>query len=237
MAVNRSMARLSHFFSTCIDWGLHGDSNPCTRVRSFKENKGKVVSLTTAEICRLLSECAKSKNKMLLLATLMIITSGARKNEVLTLTYDQIDYGGQCAVLEKSKNGDRAKIGFNDEVMRMLKENRRTTGAIFARPTIDKGFKNAVKRAGLGDLSLHGLRHVYASQLASSGMSLPMLQSALRLKSVGLVQRYAHLSPSVVHSQVLNLTNNWKVKPQDVGMNKYSFPMTKVEFERRMSNA
>lgn len=234
VAVNRRMARLSHFFSICSDWGLHSETNPCTRIKPFKENKVKVVVLTTAEICLLLSECEASKNKELLLAVLMIVTSGARKSEVLNLTYEQIDYENKNATLKKSKNGDTATIGFNDEVMNMLRNKRRTKGPIFERTYIDKGFKMAVKRAGLPDMSLHGLRHVYASQIAKSGLSLLMVQEALRLKSVKLVQRYAHLVPSVVHNKVLNISNNWKIKPQDKGMTKESFPMQRTEFLKRM---
>lgn len=233
VSVNRYMARLRHFFNTCADWGLRSEVNPCTRIKPYKESKGKLVTLTTAEILRLLDECGNSKNKELYLAILMILSSGARKNEVLNLTYDQIDYDQSSAILETSKNGDRASLYFNDEAMRILKSHRRTQGEIFKKKNIEKGFQMAALRAGIEGISLHGLRHIYASSLASSGMSLPFLQDALRLKSVNLVRRYAHLSPRVIHSQVLGLTNKWKVKLEDVGMDKDSFPMTAEEFNQR----
>jgi site-specific recombinase XerD len=42
--------------------------------------------------------------------------------------------------------------------------------------------------------ALHGLRHVYASMLASSGkVDLYVLQRLLTHKTPGLTQRYAHL--------------------------------------------
>jgi hypothetical protein len=42
---------------------------------------------------------------------------------------------------------------------------------------------------------LHGLRHVYASMLASSGVQVDLytLQKLLTHKSAGMTQRYAHL--------------------------------------------
>lgn len=208
-SVNRHMARLKHLFSVLQDWGFK-TSNPCTGLKMLTEPKSKIVMLTTAEICLLLAECEKSKNKELLLAVMMILTSGARKSEILTLTHEQIDYEHKCAIITHSKNGDRASLGFNSEVMRMLKEQRRTTGRIFMKTYIDKGFKLAVQRAGLGDMSLHGLRHVFATQLAQSGMSISMLQTALRIKNISYVQKYAHLTPSEVHEKVLNVSQDWR---------------------------
>lgn len=41
---------------------------------------------------------------------------------------------------------------------------------------------------------MHGLRHVFASTLASNGVDLYTLQALLTYRSPAMTQRYAHLS-------------------------------------------
>ena len=62
--------------------------------------------------------------------------------------------------------------------------------------TESKSFKRIAKAAELpqGFRPLHGLRHVYASMLASSGqVDMYTLQKLLTHKSPLMTQRYAHL--------------------------------------------
>ncbi len=48
--------------------------------------------------------------------------------------------------------------------------------------------------------ALHGLRHTYASMLASSGqVDLYTLQKLLTHKSAAMTQRYAHLRDEALH--------------------------------------
>ncbi|MFP3867486.1 MAG: tyrosine-type recombinase/integrase [Desulfobacteraceae bacterium] len=62
-------------------------------------------------------------------------------------------------------------------------EARRSANRIKERAGLPKGFR-----------PLHGLRHVYASMLASSGqVDLYTLQKLLTHKSSAMTQRYAHL--------------------------------------------
>lgn len=48
--------------------------------------------------------------------------------------------------------------------------------------------------AGTG-LSLHSLRHTFASRLVMSGADLRTIQVLGRWRDLSLVQRYSHLSP------------------------------------------
>ncbi len=64
------------------------------------------------------------------------------------------------------------------------------------RTDIKKAVNRIKERAGLPRdfRALHGLRHVYASMLASSGkVDMYTLQKLLTHKSPAMTQRYAHL--------------------------------------------
>ncbi len=217
VTVNRYMARLRHFFNIVTEqWGLR-ETNPASKIKPFQESKGRLVFLSASEILIFLKECQRSKNKELYLAVLMMVTSGGRKNEVLLLELEQINWEKKCAHLYKSKNGERGTLYFNDEVMRLLKGMGRKSGNVFKKTHINRGFAMAAERAGLRDLHVHDLRHTFASHLAMSGASLLELKHALRVKSIAMVQRYAHLIPESVAVTIQNISQNWKVTPEERG--------------------
>jgi integrase len=58
--------------------------------------------------------------------------------------------------------------------------------------SIRTAFENACKRTGLKDVTLHTLRHTFASRLAMSGAGNKTLKELGRWKTAGMI--YAHLS-------------------------------------------
>jgi len=214
---NRYIARLKHFFGVVTDdWGLR-DTNPTNKIKLNKPNQPREVFKSTAEILKILVECAKSKNKKLYLAVQMIVSSGARKSEVLNLTFDQINYETCSARLPKTKNSKAGTLYFNEEIMIELRKYRRTTGNIFNISSINRGFNAAVARAGLPPMHIHDLRHTFASHLAMSGESTLKIKEALRVSSMSMVSRYAHLAPENVSITVKNISKHWKISPEERG--------------------
>jgi site-specific recombinase XerD len=63
---------------------------------------------------------------------------------------------------------------------------------------MDKLFTHACRDAGLAGtgLSLHSLRHTFASRLVMSGADLRTVQVLGGWKDLSLVQRYSHLDPN-----------------------------------------
>ena len=58
---------------------------------------------------------------------------------------------------------------------------------------IKKGWAALCQRAGIENLRLHDLRHSFASQLVSSGASLPLIGALLGHSNPSTTARYAHL--------------------------------------------
>ncbi len=105
--------------------------------------------------------------------------------------------------IRNTKGGQDQKIPLNPAVRDLLMNHPRTDSLyVFPgrggnrRVDINKQVTRIKKRAGLPNdfRALHGLRHVYASMLASSGqVDLYTLQKLLTHKSPQMTQRYAHL--------------------------------------------
>jgi len=129
--------------------------------------------------------------------------SGMRRSEILSLRWDDIDFDRGFISIKNPKGGQDATIPLNESVRQVLKKiTQGKSTYVFPgkegkkKHDIRKGANRIKKAAGLpADFRpLHGLRHVYASMLASSGqVDLYTLQKLLTHKDPKTTQRYAHL--------------------------------------------
>ena len=105
-----------------------------------------------------------------------------------------------------AKNGQTRTIPMNSrtrEVLARRKEQSRSA-FVFSKPngqpykSMDKHLAKVVQQAGLSGsgISLHFLRHTFASRLVMSGADLRTIQECGGWADLSLVQRYSHLSAS-----------------------------------------
>jgi integrase len=134
---------------------------------------------------------------------LMALYTGMRRGELFNLKWDDIDFErGFIHILDPKGKVDQ-KIPLNDAARHVLESHERTKSPyVFPgrggkkRVDIKKPVNRIKKAAGLPKAfrPLHGLRHVYASMLASSGeVDMYTLQKLLTHKSPQMTMRYAHL--------------------------------------------
>ena len=133
----------------------------------------------------------------------MALFTGLRRSELFKLKREHIDYERGFINIVDPKGGPDQKIPLNDAARELLKSHARTKSPyVFPgqngkqRSDITRPVNRIKKKAGLPKdfRPLHGLRHVYASMLASSGkVDLYTLQKLLTHKSPLMTQRYAHL--------------------------------------------
>ncbi len=139
----------------------------------------------------------------------LALATGMRKSALLGLRWDDIDfeYGFITLRGEIAKKGKTERIPLSAAARAILKSIPKASDYIF--PGKDGGprreFKKVAKRvkekAGLPEdfRPLHGLRHTFASWLASSGeVDLYTLQRLLTHNSPQMTQRYAHLADSAL---------------------------------------
>ena len=120
------------------------------------------------------------------------------------LEWRDIDFRRDFILIRDPKGGTDQTIPLNDAAKAVLKKHPKRKGSPFVFPgrsgnmrtDINKAVGAIKKAAGLPKSfrALHGLRHVYASMLASSGkVDLYTLQKLMTHKSPVMTQRYAHL--------------------------------------------
>ena len=133
----------------------------------------------------------------------MVLFTGMRRGELFKLKWNHVNFESGFITLVDPKGGPDQKIPLNDAARDLLKSHERTESHyVFPgrgggkRTDINKAVNQIKKTAGLPRdfRPLHGLRHVYASMLASSGqVDMYTLQKLLTHKGPLMTQRYSHL--------------------------------------------
>jgi integrase len=105
-AANRLLAVLSSFFSWAARHELYSGDNPARHVEKYSEEKREryLSEAELAAIGHVLSSHEEAQPVPVLAARLLLLT-GMRKNEVLGLTWAEVDMPGAMIRLEDSKTG------------------------------------------------------------------------------------------------------------------------------------
>ena len=205
-AANRALMVLSKMFSLAEAWGLsEADGNPCRFVVRYREGKRERF-LTPEEyrrVGRSLAELeAEGRVTAHAAAALrLLMLTGCRRTEILTLRWDDVDRKSEELRLRHAKTGARmvpltptavavvagiARVSGNPWVFVNGKANGRLSH-------LSKAWYRVRERAGVEDVRIHDLRHSFASRALALGESLTMIGRLLGHSDTGSAERYAHL--------------------------------------------
>ena len=134
----------------------------------------------------------------------LALFTGMRRGEIFKLEWRDVDFDRGFIHIRHPKGGKSQKIPLNDASRDVLAAHPHVEGTPYVFPgqggkqrvTIQVASNRIKARAGLpADFRpLHGLRHLFASALASSGqVDMLTLQKLLTHKSPNMTKRYAHL--------------------------------------------
>ncbi|BBG90565.1 tyrosine-type recombinase/integrase [Aeromonas caviae] len=208
--LNRYKVQLSALYSYLRD--IHGmTANPTKDVKQRKEANAYSRFLSREEIARLLDACTESRWDRLYLLVLAAITTGARRTELITLRWSDIDFERQRALVTITKNDKPRQLKLTDEVIEELGRFRGIGDAfVFVneavnpfRPWVhfDQAWRDAKKAAGV-EIKFHGLRHTCASWLAMEGHGVQAVANIMGHKSLAMTMRYSHLCDDFEHGAV-----------------------------------
>lgn len=190
------------------------------RIQMPKVHNTKTEDLTPDQLSRLLAAIEGDSHPCAGTMMHLALFTGMRRGEMFKLQWQNIDCENGFIDIVDPKGGADQKIPLN-AAARQLLEAHPKTGSQYVFPGLNGGQRSNIgkqvarikKAAGLPKdfRPLHGLRHVYASMLASSGqVDLYTLQKLLTHKSPLMTQRYAHLRDdalkraSNVASEIIN---------------------------------
>jgi len=132
----------------------------------------------------------------------LLMLTGCRRNEIVTLKWEDVDFEHDEFRLRDAKTGGRM-VPLSPTARKVLAALPRQPGNPWvisgSAPGSRLGNLNASwgivrKKAELEDVRLHDLRHSFASRGLSLGESLPMIARHLGHNKVQTTARYAHLA-------------------------------------------
>lgn len=213
--VNRYLAALGAAFRVAVAEWQWLEDNPLRKVRRPPEPSGRVRFLSDEERRRLLAAGQASSNRYLYAIVVLALSTGARKQEVLGLTWPDVDLPRARLLLQLTKNRERRSLPLAgralEEIQQMAKVRRLDTPLLFPRADgrrpidIRHAWARALKEADVKDFRFHDLRHSAASYLAMTGASLAEIAEVLGHKTLAMVKRYAHLSEAHIAGVVARM--------------------------------
>lgn len=218
---NRTVAVLSKMFGLAIKWKWRTD-NPAKGIERNEEQK-RHRYLSPAELKNLTSALAAMLDQQGANIIRLLLLTGARRGEVLTARWDQFDLteGVWTKPGSTTKQKTLHRVPLSAPARQLLVELRESAkddaeyvfpgrGGKGSREEIKKAWHDVCVAAGIVTVEIvkdggkertivkpsariHDLRHTYASVLASSGLSLPIIGALLGHSQPATTARYSHL--------------------------------------------
>jgi integrase len=208
---NRCLEVISKMFSLAEMWGLRADgSNPRKHIKKYAEERRERF-LSPAELKRVGDVLREMEDEGIELssaiaAARLLILTGCRLGEIMTLQWEHVDLAGRALRLPDSKTGAKVvhlgqpAIDVLTGIKKVDKNPWVIVGTLPGARLADlQPFWQRVRaRAGLKDVRIHDLRHTFASTAVASGQGLPMIGKLLGHTQVQTTARYAHLAADPV---------------------------------------
>ena len=204
-------AGIKFYFRTVLDrkWKLFS-------ILRAEDQRTLPVVLTQQEVTRILS-CVKSFHNYVFLS--LVYACGLRLGEALALTVDDVDSQAMLLHVRGGKGRKDRTVPLPDHMLRLLrrywrthhhptllfpalgrggKSGRAATAATTAmnRASVQGAFLRARTAAGVtrAHVSIHTLRHSYATHLLEAGLNIRFIQRSLGHGRLETTMRYLHLT-------------------------------------------
>jgi integrase len=207
-AAGRTLTLLHSIFEHGIRLGIT-ETNPARGVRKAASNV-KDRRLSTEEIKKLGIALAQlrdeNENPTGLAAIRFIALTGFRRSEALLLQKSWIDHDYRSIKFPDTKTGKQTRI-IGQAAAQEIKfhSERSRSNHIFPADSGDGSFvglprvlSRVLKRARIDGVSLHTLRHTFASVAAEIGFTELTIAGLLGHASRGVTQRYIHIDEALV---------------------------------------
>jgi integrase len=167
-----------------------------------------------------------------------LLDTGMRYDEMAKLPWSAVDIGTGIIRIYRNKVALADNFHMTDRLKKAMEKrfhNRRPRARyVFEssnggpRGYTAQGIKKAIDRAGLnspdvvkdkgGKVTIHTLRHTFASRLVQAGVSLAKVSKLLGHSSVTTTEIYAHLAPNEVSEEATKVLNGLQTNPCDPRM-------------------
>ena len=172
--------------------------------RRPRQDRKLPVVLSAKEIIKILNTEINPKHRLLLM---LVYSSGLRVSEVVSLKKEHIDLSRNVIFINQGKGrkdrytmlSQKAALYLKDYCEYFKVENWLFTGKpVISHLSVRSAqhiFDKAVRRAGImKKISIHCLRHTFATHLLENGTDIRYIQTLLGHSSIRTTERYTHVA-------------------------------------------
>lgn len=137
----------------------------------------------------------------------LIYACGLRRSELLNLKINDVDSKRHMLIIRNSKGYKDRQVPISDKTLEMLREYYKVykpktwlfegqqNGEPYSEQSLQNVLKHAITKANISKpVTLHWLRHSYATHLLESGVDIRYIQTLLGHKSTRTTEIYTHVS-------------------------------------------
>ena len=141
----------------------------------------------------------------------MLLLTGARKGELLSAKWVDINLEDCTWTMPDTKTGDAQTLPLPREAVAILEALPSRGKSEWVLPGHGRlghmrdaceAWQRIRERAGIVNVRQHDLRHSFASFLAGRGVSIQVIGRLLNHKSISTTQRYAHISDAAARAAI-----------------------------------
>jgi len=164
--------------------------------------------LSMKEVKMILDSLTNNKHRM---ALKMIYAFGLRRSELLDLRIESIDRERGYLIVRQSKGKKDRYLPITEKIVKEIDEylkhyhpleyfiEGQERGSRYSETSLAEVFKKACKQAGIKkQVSLHTLRHCYATHLMERGTDIRIIQNLLGHVNIKTTEIYTHVSKPVI---------------------------------------
>ena len=178
--------------------------NPMRSIKKPRIGKGRIRFFNIDEIQKIQNLCSASENPYLETIFIVALHTGMRKGEILTLTWENIDFKRKEIQLQTSKNGEPRDIPMSEAVFQALSKLSSSklaniSGLLFPSPNNSKkpidirsAWERVLQKAGIQDGTFHSIRHTTCTMLAQIGLSPILTARFVGHRDSKMTDRYTH---------------------------------------------
>ncbi|MDA1191174.1 MAG: tyrosine-type recombinase/integrase [Candidatus Poribacteria bacterium] len=212
--INRETTLLSVAFKLAVQLG-YARANPVKDAPKLRESRRPPRFLTQNEVERLL---AAARETYLFPLVVTAVYTGMRKSELFNLRWEDVDFERNTVTIQPKpdwhpKNYEYRVLEMARPLREVLLAHRRiaeneyvfTYGGRRLTSNVQRTWNRIVRDANLSEVTLHTLRHTFASHLAMQGVPLMHIQQLMGHNDYDTTLVYAHLSTESHKGQVHKL--------------------------------
>jgi integrase len=228
-AAHNTVAITIVYWNAVVNFAVKQGWTGGTKLPTRRQQRTRMRFLTHAEEARLLDainpqtpyrnkceayDTAREANADLVVA---LLHTGARFSEIAHMTWDQVDFEKRTVFIRRKKGGLDTVLDMSDKLFEVYKRRRTDVDGPYVFPSklqnsnshvwLDKALKLAGITDEGGKITIHHLRHTYASRMLQAGMSIVEVQQLLGHRNLASTAVYMHVQKSVVASRAAEYLN------------------------------